>query len=154
MFFEFREPINFLLRASPPCWAVPGGAGELLQERSSQYALTWRKSFPLERMSLRGAQQGAFPRPRALPAWSEDVVAEPSPCQAVGELPGLATASFLTCRSWFPKACAWSCSAEEDLLAVDENKKCHCCSVWGQEKAGWLITSAGHFFLLQGIICF
>lgn len=110
--------------------------------------------LPLERMSLPGAQQGAFPRPEGLAAWSGGVVAESSLCQAVGELPGLATASFLTCRSWFLKAGAWSCSAKEDLLAVVENKKCHCCSLWGQEKAGWLITSAGHFFILQGIICF
>lgn len=125
-----------------------------VMERSSQYALAWRKPFPLERMSLPGAQQGAFPRPKGFPAWSGDAVAETSPGQPMAELPGLATASFLTCRSWFLKAGAWSCSAKEDLLAVDENKKCHCCSVWGQEKAGWLITSAGHFFLLQGIICF
>lgn len=104
-------------------------------------------------MGLSGAQQSAFTSLKQFPAWS-NFVAATSLCQAAGELAVLVTASFLACKFWFLKACAWSCFAEEDLFAVDENEKCHCCSVSGQEKAGWLITSAGHFFLLQGIICF
>lgn len=136
-----------------------GGAGELLQVQCGGKDSSIHPD--LEEIFPSGEDETAWSPARCIsqarrtfPAWSEGVVAGTNPCQAVGELPGLATASFLTCRSCFLKAGAWSCSAKEDLLAVDENKKCHCCSVWGQEKAGWLITSAGHFFLLQGIICF
>lgn len=87
--------------------------------------------------------------PGAIFLWT----AETTLCQTAGELACWSQLHSSLVNSGFWKACAWSWFTE-DLFAVDAEKQCHCCSALGQEKAGLLITSTGHFFLLQGIICF
>lgn len=98
-----------------------------MYKKMPPYALTCRKCLPLERLTAREHESSWSPakciyQSRWFPAWSA-FVGGAALCQAAGELPLLVTASFLTCRFWFLKACAWSCSAEEGLFA----------SGWGQK---------------------
>lgn len=145
------------LRASPPCWAIPGDAGELLQ------VLCDGKEFSvhtdLEEILPPGEDEASWSPARCISQAKRTSSLQCGRCGWDQPVPSCGWAAWpghsfiphlqiLVSQSW-----CLELLSKGRFIGSGWEKKCHCCSVWGQEKAGWLITSAGHFFILQGIIC-